>query len=97
MAAAVLCKRKAQTGITKVVAKPESASQKNPKTSYGWKVESHESTRQRAASSVPTKHEEHIAGKGFTSMSHYNLVHKCIPLPQAIKIPDAKVAVDKEW
>ena len=42
-------------------------------------------------------HEEHIAGKGFTSMTHYNLVHKFIPMPQAMKIPDANAAVDKEW
>ena len=39
---------------------------------------------------------DHIAGKGFTSMSHYNLVHKFIPMPQVMKIPDAKAAVDKE-
>ena len=32
------------------------------------------------------KHEDHIAGKGFTSMSHYNLVHKFIPMPQAMNI-----------
>ena len=25
------------------------------------------------------------------------LVHKFIPMPQAIKIPDAKAALDKEW
>ena len=30
-------------------------------------------------------------------MNHYNLVHKFIPMPQAMKIPDAKAAVDKEW
>ena len=30
-------------------------------------------------------------------MTHYNLVHKVIPMPQATKIPDAKAAVDKEW
>ena len=30
-------------------------------------------------------------------MNHYNLVHKFIPTPQAMKIPDAKAAVDKEW
>ena len=42
-------------------------------------------------------HEDHIAGKGFTSMTHYNLVHKFIPMPQAMKIADAKVAVDKKW
>ena len=29
-------------------------------------------------------------------MSHYNLVHKFIPMPQAMKIPDAKAAVDRE-
>ena len=30
-------------------------------------------------------------------MTHYSLVHKFILLPQAMKIPDAKAAVDKEW
>ena len=30
-------------------------------------------------------------------MTHYNLVHTLIPMPQAMKIPDAKAAVDKEW
>ena len=30
-------------------------------------------------------------------MTHCNLVHKFIPMPQAMKIPDAKAAVDKEW
>ena len=42
-------------------------------------------------------HDEHIAGKGQNSVLHYNLVHKFIPMPQAMKIPDAKAAVDKEW
>ena len=27
----------------------------------------------------------------------YNLVHKFIPMPQAMKIPAAKAAVDKKW
>ena len=35
--------------------------------------------------------------KGDNSLQHYNLVHKLIPLPQAMKIPAAKAAVDKEW
>ena len=48
-------------------------------------------------SSLPTKHEDGNAGKGFTSMIHCNLVHKIILMPQAMKIPDAKAAVDKEW
>ena len=40
---------------------------------------------------------DHIAGKGDSSLQHYNLVHKFIPMPQAMKIPAAKAAVDKEW
>ena len=41
--------------------------------------------------------EDHIAGKGESSLQHYNLVHKFIPMLQAMKIPAAKAAVDKEW
>ena len=41
-------------------------------------------------------HEDHIAGIRFTSMTHNKLVHKFIPMQQAMKIPDAKAAVDKE-
>ena len=47
--------------------------------------------------SVPNYHEDHTAGKGDNSLQHYNLVHKINPLPQAMKIPAAKAAVDKEW
>ena len=42
-------------------------------------------------------HEDHIAGRGINSSNHYNLVHKFILMPQAMKIPDAKAAVDEEW
>ena len=45
----------------------------------------------------PSNHEDHIAGKGESSLQHYNLVHKFVPMPQAMKIPAAKAAVDKEW
>ena len=90
------CKRMVHTGTTKVVAKQEVASQKIPKTIYGCIVESHESTGQRMESSVPTKHEDRIVGKGFTS-TPYSLVPKFIPLPQAMKIPGAKAAVNKKW
>ena len=55
------------------------APNKVPKTKCAYTVEAHESTRQRVESSLPTKHEDYIAGKGFTSMTHYNLVHKFIP------------------
>ena len=47
--------------------------------------------------SLPKKHEDHIAGRGDISLHHHNLVHKFIPMPEAMKIPAAKVAVDKEW
>ena len=30
-------------------------------------------------------------------MTHYNLVHKFFPVPQAMQILDAKAAVDKKW
>ena len=35
--------------------------------------------------------------KGENSLQHYNLVRKFIPMPQAMRIPAAKAAVDKEW
>ena len=60
-----------------------------------WKFD--ESTRMRLGNSIPHNHEDHIAGKGENSLQHYNLVHKFIPMPQAMKIPAAKAAVDKEW
>ena len=44
---------------------------------------------------VPNYHEDHIAAKGDNSLQHYNLVHKFIPMPQAMKIPAAKAALDK--
>ena len=63
----------------------------------GCTVEFHECMRQRAESSQPKNHEDHIASKGFTSMTHYTLVHKFVPLPQAMKFLDAKATVDKDW
>ena len=59
-------------------------------------LEADESTRMRMGNSIPHHHEDHIAGKGDNSLQHYNLVHKFIPVPQAMKIPAAKAAVDKE-
>ena len=60
-------------------------------------LEASESTRMRMEESLPKYHEDHIAGKGDNSLQHYNLVHTFIPMPQAMKIPAAKAAVDKEW
>ena len=55
------------------------------------------SARMRMGNSIPHHHQDHFAGKGENSLQHYNLVHKFIPMPQAVKIPAAKAAVDKEW
>ena len=60
-------------------------------------LEASESTRLRMGESLPNHHEDHFARKGDNSLQHYNLVHKFIPMPQAMKIPAAKAAVDKEW
>ena len=60
-------------------------------------LEASESTRMRMEETLPKDHEDHIAGKGDNSLQHYNMEHKIIPMPQAMKIPAAKAAVDKEW
>ena len=72
------------------------ASNKN-KTKLACILEADESTRMRMGNSIPHHHEDHIAGKGENSLQHYNLVHRSFPVPQAMKIPAAKAAVDKEW
>ena len=59
-------------------------------------LEADESARLRLGNSEPHNHEDHIAGTGENSLQHYSLVHKFIPMPQALKIPAAKAVVDKE-
>ena len=71
-----------------------SGASNNIKTKFACILEANESTRMRT---IPHHHEDHIAGKGENSLQHYNLVHKFIPVPQAMKILAAKAAVDKEW
>ena len=60
------------------------------KTSLACILEADESTKLRMGNSLPSHHEDHIAGKGDTSLKHYNLVHKFIAVPQAMKIPATK-------
>ena len=71
-------------------------SNKIQKRKHACIVEAHESTRKRLETTLPREHEDHIAEQGFNPKSHYILVHKFVPMPQAMKIPDAKAAVDKE-
>ena len=67
------------------------------KCKFACVLEASESTRIRMEESLLKYHEDHIARKGDTSLQHYKLVHKFIPMPQAMKIPAAKAAADKEW
>ena len=67
------------------------------KSKFACILEASESKRMRIGESLPNYHEDHIAGRGDNSLQHYNLVHKLIPVPHAMKIPAAKAAVDKEW
>ena len=68
--------------------------EKKCKTKYACIAEADESARKRMEGS---HHEDHIAGNGTNSLSHYNLVHNFLLTPRIMKIPDEKVAVDKEW
>ena len=67
------------------------------KTKLACILEADESTRMRMGNSMPHYHQDHIAGNGENSLQHCNLVHKFIPKRQAMKIPAAKTAVDKDW
>ena len=59
-------------------------------------LEAGETTKLRMGESLSNHHQDHIAGKGDNSLQHYNLVHKFIPMSQAMKIAATKAAVDKE-
>ena len=65
------------------------------KTKYVCIVDADESMRIRLEGVPHRYHEDHISAKGINSLNHYNLVHKFLPMPQAIKIPDATAAVEK--
>ena len=67
------------------------------KSKFACVLEASESIGMRMEESLPNHHEDHIAGKGDNSLQHYNLVHKFIHVPQAMKIPAGKATVDKEW
>ena len=67
------------------------------KTKYACVVDAHESTRPGLEGAGHKPHQDHITAKGTNSMTQYSLVHKFIPMPQALKILDAKAAVEKEW
>ena len=61
-----------------------------PKAIHACIVEADESTGKRLEGTLHKDHEGN-------SLQHYNLVHKFIPMLQAMKILEAKAAVCKEW
>ena len=65
------------------------------KTKYACIVEGDESPRQRMEGSPHKNPEDHIAGKIMNSLSYYNIVPRFIPMPQAMKVPDAMAAAEK--
>ena len=67
------------------------------KAKFACILEASECTRMRMEESLPKYHEDHIAWRGYNSLQRYNLVHKFIPMPQAMMTPAAKASVDKEW
>lgn len=54
-------------------------------------------TTRRGKPHAKRRHQERVAPKGCVSMTHYGLVHAPVTMKKAMKIPDAKKAVDKEW
>ena len=62
---------------------------------FCWCRRKHKRPRLEGAGHKP--HQDYITAKGMSSITHHSLVHKLIPMPQALKIPDAKAAVEKEW
>ena len=75
----------------------ESRKNDDHKSKFACIFEAEESKRTRMEGIVPRIHEDHIAGRGSHSLQHYNLARKLTPMPQAMKIPEAKAAAHKEW
>ena len=97
MVAAMPCKMRTKKRLMlRETASESDESNKILKTQHTCNVEAQESTRNRLESFIAKDHEDHIAEKGFNSINHYTLVHKFVPMPQAMKILDAKPIVDKE-
>ena len=65
------------------------------KTKYACIVDADESTRPRLEGAGHTLHQDNITEKGMNSMNPYSLIHNFIQMPQALKIPDSKGAVEK--
>ena len=65
------------------------------KTKYAFIVEADESLRIRMEGAPHRYHGDHIAAKSVNTLNHYNLVHKFLPMPESLKIRDAKAELAK--
>ena len=62
------------------------------------KYSQNKARKHRGGSRVHEKTSGTISTEGsWRSHRSYNLVHTFLPMPQAMNIPEAKAAVDKEW
>ena len=57
----------------------------NARQNYACVVDAEESTRPRPEGAGRKPHQDHITAKEANSITHYSLVHKFIPMPQALK------------
>ena len=64
------------------------------KTKYACIVDADETMRIRLERVPHRYHEDHLSAKVINSLSRKHLVHRFIPMLQAIKIPGAKAAVE---
>ena len=67
----------------------------NLRPKYACVVDADEYTRQWLEGAGHKPHQD-ITLKEMNSITHCSLVHNLIPMPQALKIPDAKAAVETE-
>ena len=67
------------------------------KTKYACVVDADKCTKPRLEGAGHKPHQDHITVKGMNSVTRKCLEHKFNPMPQALKHPDAKAAVEKEW
>ena len=67
------------------------------KTKYACVVDADESTRPRLEGAGHKLHQDHITAKRMNPITHYSLVHKFSPVPQALKKKDAKTAVERKF
>jgi hypothetical protein len=72
----------------------------NPQKPNRWRKNTLTSSQDASATELtPTQrtHQDHFQTAGFQSESFYAMVHKPIPIEQALRIPEAVKAIKSEW